>query len=119
MSKIKKVKFYDPVYGCLFTLVIGGGTQDGYDYFTRCWQTQPNEDFSSSTAEGATFIYEGRGGVGFWFRTLKDPSIVAHEAAHGALWVLVGHGVSPISWENDEHFCYYLQFLTEKILSYK
>lgn len=45
---------------------------------------------------------------------LADIPVIAHELAHCAFFILREVGISPIIYENEESFCYLLEFLLTK-----
>ena len=61
-----------------------------------------------------------RRGILLWFEDIKAyrPHILAHEAAHAVFDIFTEVGI-PVSYDNQEAFCYCLDFIIKKLTEAK
>lgn len=77
--------------------LIGDGCQPGSGD-ARCW-----------------YADEGGGNAAIWFDGKPGADIVAHEALHAICHLMQSRGMEPMNPQNDEAYCYLLQWLVSGI----
>ena len=55
------------------------------------------------------------GNAAIWFEKNPGAGIVAHEALHAVCQLMQNRGMQPMNTENDEAYCYLLQWLVSGI----
>lgn len=115
-----------PIYE--FTLVLASGNakkvhkrilRDGYTL------SRGDEDdlLGNNEAVAITLLYKGRpDGFLIWHptkaKTNEDLAEIAHESVHVATGIFELIGASPTTHENDEPFCYLVEFVAYEALEF-
>jgi len=104
---------YDEVLKVHYHLFVGKEHKNMQEYASTTFGD--NIDTSDITdSDGWCFYEEDR--IYIWVPAIKSISIVIHEITHALLWIFEFRDI-PISHENSEIFCYYMEWLTEKFLN--
>lgn len=112
--------FYDEYYRMPILICVDGTKCKALTALLKHLKVEADGPNSFDDGQAACIVWK-RDGVALWFKNKRTvthyPGIVAHECLHATNYILQVRGVKPAKEENDEHYCYYLQWLIEKIYS--
>jgi hypothetical protein len=110
-------KFKAPAYNTKVWIVVAGSVSKGIDVVEDMVDHSIIADKDRRSTKAYMYAYEdykGRYQMMCFYRYNAKPGEIAHEAKHILNTLFLWHGVS-LSLSNDEHECYYLEWLVDRI----
>lgn len=115
----KHIKIEEPVFRSCVDIIIGYTFDEARKWIhARQHESEPLIDDFHRFSDGVSFTIKGKAGRNhqiLWFPNTKSISVLVHECTHLVMRILTNKQI-PIREDNDEVFCYLLEYYIREIL---
>ena len=118
MKGDKIVHIWCDLYKSNIYFYIGGNVNDAWEYYAKQIKLKgpyDKEDIIRGL-EGKMMAMDNSVSVIVWLNKDYTFQILVHECLHVTNFLFKQIGILPATHDNDEHYCYFLQWLIEKFL---